>query len=151
MEVHPIAFVKNERKEIEDDFWGTVISCIELADGIPANSLDGIEEFSHLNIIFYMDQVKDEKAVPQCRHPRNNISLPKIGTYAQRNKNRPNKIGLTTVEFIKREGNRVWVKNLDAIDGTPILDVKPVMQEYLPKGTIKQPKWTKEIMRNYWG
>ena len=73
-----------------------------------------------------------------------------MGTYAQRNKNRPNKLGLTIVEFIRREGKSVIVKNLDAIDGTPILDIKPVMEEFLPQSPTKQPKWTKEIMRNYW-
>ncbi len=150
MKLRAIAFVNNDRKEIEDDNWGNVFSTLELADDIFPEAFDGIDAFSHLNIIFYMDRVLDEKAIPECRHPRNNKDLPKIGTYAQRNKNRPNKLGLTTVELIERKGNKIIVKNLDAIHGTPILDIKPIMKEYLPKGEIKEPNWTEEIMKNYW-
>ena len=150
IELSSIGYVKNERKEIEDDDWEEIISEITLDDDIIAESLIGIEEFSHLEIIFYMDRVKDEKAKAQYRYPRNNIELPKLGTFAQRNKNRPNKLGLTTVELIERKGRTIRVKYLDAINGTPILDIKPVMNEFQPKKNISQPKWTKEIMKNYW-
>lgn len=150
IELSPIGFVKNSRKEIEDDNWFEIISEIFLDDDIITESLIGVEEFSHLQIIFYMDKVKDEKAKAKFRHPRNNTDLPKLGTFAQRNKSRPNKLGLTTVELIERIGRKIIVKNLDAINGTPILDIKPVMEEFQPKGEIIQPKWTKEIMKNYW-
>jgi len=150
IEITPIAYVKNERKEVTDDQWGTVISEIALAENIIEEALDGIEAFSHLEVIFYMDKVSDEKAKAQHRHPRNNPDLPKLGTFAQRNKSRPNKIGLTTVELLEKNGRILKVKNLDAIDGTPILDIKPVMKEFEPKGDIRQPEWTKVIMKNYW-
>lgn len=150
IELSPIAFVKNSRSEIKDDEWGNVISEIHFIDDIPENTLIGMEEFSHFEIVFYMNKVKDEKAIPQYRHPRNNKSLPKVGTFAQRNKSRPNKIGLTTVSFLERKKNILKVKGLDAIDGTPILDIKPVMQEFEPKGEIRQPNWSREIMANYW-
>jgi len=78
-------------------------------------------------------------------------NLPKVGTFAQRNKNRPNKIGLKTVLFLDRNEKVVLVKGLDAIDGTPIFDIKPVLKEFEPKGEIRQPLWTTEIMSNYWG
>ncbi len=146
----PVAFVKNERKEVIDDEWEIVVSEITLAENIIEEALEGIETFSHLEIIFYMDKVKDEKAKAQHRHPRNNPDLPKLGTFAQRNKNRPNKIGLTTVELLERTGRVLKVKNLDAIHGTPILDIKPVMKEFEPKGDIRQPEWTEVIMKNYW-
>jgi tRNA (Thr-GGU) A37 N-methylase len=76
--------------------------------------------------------------------------LPKLGTYAQRNKNRPNKLGLTTVELIERNGRTLKVKNIDAINGTPILDIKPVFKEFQPKADIKQPIWVADLMKNYW-
>jgi len=145
-----IAHAENIRPDMIDDDWGNIISEIILVDDIPDEALIGIEAFSHLDIIFYMQQVKDEKAIPQYRHPRNNTSLPKLGTYAQRNKNRPNKLGLTTVELIEKRGRSLIVKNLDALDGTPILDIKPVMQQFEPQGVIQQPDWTHEIMKNYW-
>ncbi len=146
----PIAFVQNTRQAIEDDDWGEVFSTIVLAEHIPSYALDGVEAFSHFEIIFYFHQVKPEKAIAQARHPRNNKDWPKVGTFAQRNKNRPNCLGLTIVEFVKREGNSLIVKGLDAIDGTPILDIKPVMKEFLPKGSVQQPTWSKELMKNYW-
>jgi len=150
IKLQPIGKVKNERTEVEDDNWGTIISEIELSEDIIEESLVGIEGFSHLEVIFYMDRVEDEKAIPQFRHPRNNTELPRLGTFAQRNKNRPNKIGLSTVELIERKGKSIFVKRLDAIDGTPILDIKPVMREFEPIGDIVQPEWTKEIMKDYW-
>jgi len=150
IELKPIGFVVNGQQEMIDDNWGVMISEIQLADEIINEAFEGIETFSHLEIIFYMDKVKDEKAKAQYRHPRNNVELPKLGTYAQRNKSRPNKLGLTTVELLKRKGKSIFVKNLDAINGTPILDIKPVMEEFQPKGEIKQPDWTREIMKNYW-
>lgn len=148
--LNPIAYVKNDRKEAIDDNWSTVHSEIVLIDEIMEEALIGIEAFSHLEIIFYMDQVKDEKAIPQFRHPRNNTALPKLGTYAQRNKSRPNKLGLTTVEFVEKNGKSIKVKNLDAIDGTPVLDIKPVMKSFQPKGNISEPDWVQKIMSNYW-
>jgi len=150
IEMTPIGYVKNKKKEVTDDRWGTIISEIILAENIIEEALDGIEAFSHLDVIFYMDKVSDEKAKAQHRHPRNNPDLPKLGTYAQRNKSRPNKIGLTTVELLEKTGRTLKIKNLDAIDGTPILDIKPVMKEFEPKGNIKQLVWTQVIMKNYW-
>jgi len=57
---------------------------------------------------------------------------------------------LTTVEFVERKGKVLIVHNLDAIDGTPILDIKPVMNAFQPQGVIKEPNWVQEIMKNYW-
>lgn len=135
---------------MEDDFWGEVLSEIVLAENISTNALEGIENFSHLEVIFYMDKVEDSKAVAQCRHPRNDLKLPKVGTFAQRNKNRPNKLGLTTAVLLARNHRTLLVKNLDAINGTPVLDIKPVMKEFQVQGEIKQPLWTQTVMKNYW-
>ncbi len=150
IELSPVAFVRNTRTEVIDDNWGAIISEIQLAEGIPEEAFDGITSFSHLHIIFYMDKVKDEKAIAQSRHPRNDVYLPRVGTYAQRNKNRPNKLGLSTVQLISRAGRTIRVKYLDAIDGTPILDIKPVMKNFQPKGTIREPHWTSDILKQYW-
>ena len=148
--LEPIAYVKNTRSIIQDDNWAKVISEIELIPEIAAEALNGIEAFSHLEIIFYMDRVLDEKAVAQCRHPRKYTALPKVGTFAQRNKNRPNKLGLTKMELLEKKERSIVVRNLDAIDGTPILDIKPVMAEFQAKKPIHQPEWTREVMKNYW-
>lgn len=145
----PVAFVHNDRKGLDDDFWGPVISRITLQPGIPAHVFDGIDSFSHLEIIFYFDQADPAKAVTHG-HPRGNKRWPAVGIYAQRKSNRPNSLGLTIAEFVKREGDTIWVKNLDAVDGTPVLDIKPVMKEFLPMGEVRQPAWSHELMRDYW-
>lgn len=148
--VSSIGKVHNHRKTPEDDYWGQVVSEIRLNGDWDESSLDGIEAFSHLEVIFYFHLVSDEKIQYTARHPRNNTDYPKVGIFAQRGKNRPNKIGLTTVELIKREGLSIFVKGLDAIDGTPILDIKPVMVEFLPKKEVKQPQWSSDLMTRYW-
>jgi len=148
--IKPIAFVKNSRKEIEDDHWGSIISTIELAEVINESSLKGIDEFSHLEIIFYFDKVSDDKIQYEARHPRNNTDYPEVGIFAQRGKNRPNKLGLTIVELLELKQRTLIVKGLDAIDGTPIIDIKPVMIEFLPKDKVRQPNWSISLMENYW-
>lgn len=147
--VQPVAFVKNTRKGLSDDFWGIIISEIQLAAHIPAEAFDGIDTFSHLEIIFHFNQ-SDTSKIVFSGHPRGNKNWPHTGIFAQRKKDRPNAIGLTIVEIIKREGNTIWVKYLDAIDGTPVLDIKPVLKGFLPAGEIKEPQWCGELMNNYW-
>lgn len=149
--IKPIAVVQNSKKEIEDDHWGDVLSSIFLTDELSDDSLKGIDEFSHLEILFYFNQVNDNKIQYNSRHPRNNKEFPKVGIFAQRGKNRPNKLGSTIVELIEHTNKELIVKGLDAIDGTPIIDIKPVMQEFLPKKEIQQPNWSNILMENYWG
>jgi tRNA-Thr(GGU) m(6)t(6)A37 methyltransferase TsaA len=147
--LNSVATVKNSRQDQSDDFWGSIISEIELTENIPADAFNGIDEFSHLEIIFHFDKADISKIVFNG-HPRGNKDWPNVGIFAQRKKDRPNGIGLTIVEMVKRERNKIWVKYLDAIDGTPILDIKPVMKEFLPSKEIKQPRWSYELMKDYW-
>ena len=149
--IKPVAFVNNSRTEILDDNWGSIISTIELVETINESSLKGINEFSHLEIIFYFDKVSDDKIQYEARHPRNNKEYPEVGIFAQRGKNRPNKLGVTIVELVEVNNRVLKVKGLDAIDGTPIIDIKPVMKEFLPKGEVNQPSWSTSLMENYWG
>ena len=145
--VQPIAFVHNERKEIKDDEWGEVRSRITLTEMYAEKSIQGIEDFSHIEVVFYFHKVTDEQIQYFARHPRNNKDYPEVGIFAQRGKNRPNRIGVTIVKVIKREGKSIIVEGLDAIDGTPILDIKPIMKEFMPTEEIHQPKWATDIMR----
>ncbi len=146
----PIGAVKNIRKEVEDDNWGDVVSIIELDATFDEEALFQIESFSHAEIYFYFHLVDDAKIETGARHPRNNKEWPKVGIFAQRGKNRPNRLGATTVKILKREGRQLFVQGLDAIDGTPILDIKPVMKEFLPREEVTQPAWATELMKNYW-
>jgi tRNA-Thr(GGU) m(6)t(6)A37 methyltransferase TsaA len=148
--IEPIGVVRNSRGDAVDDFWGGVVSEIVLNDGLGADALDGIEAFSHAEIIFYFHLVEDAKIVSGARHPRNNPEWPAVGILAQRGKNRPNRLGLTTVRIVERKGGSLFVADLDAIDGTPVLDIKPVMREFLPREPVRQPAWAAELMADYW-
>jgi tRNA-Thr(GGU) m(6)t(6)A37 methyltransferase TsaA len=145
----PVAIVRNTRIEPKDDFWGGTISEIELADGVASEALDGIESFSHLEIIYYFNQV-GEGEIGYSRRPRGNVAYPSMGIFAQRNKDRPNGLGLTTVELIEHTGRVIKVRYLDAIDGTPVLDIKPVFREFMPKGAVRQPDWVGDLLKDYW-
>ncbi len=150
MKMEKIGTVHSSRKQMIDDNWESESVYIELENQYPADSLQGLEDFSHVEIVFYMDQVDLSKIELVARHPRGNTSWPKVGIFAQRAKNRPNQIGLTLCSIMKIEGKKLYLKGLDAIDGTPILDIKPVMQEFLPREKVRQPAWSQELMKDYW-
>lgn len=146
----PIAFVKNNRAQIVDDNWGGEVSVIELDPSLPEEALFGLEGFSHAEIFFLFHLVPGEKIESGARHPRNNRDWPRVGILSQRGKNRPNRLGATIVKVLKRDGRKLHVQGLDAVDGTPILDIKPVMREFLPREEVHQPEWATELMKNYW-
>ena len=148
--MEPIGHVRASRVDAEDDDWVGIESSIVLVDAIGPDALDGIEEFSHAEILFHFDRVDEAKIARGARHPRNNPAWPKVGIFAQRGKNRPNRIGSTIVRVVRRDGRRLIVAELDAIDGTPVLDVKPVLAEFLPREAVRQPAWSREIMERYW-
>ena len=150
IQIVPIAHVRNSRSEVEDDYWGSVISEIVMDPAFGADSIAGLEEFSHAEVTFHFHGVPDDKIVVGARHPRNNPSWPKVGIFAQRGKNRPNRLGLATVRVLGRDGAVLRVRDLDAIDGTPIVDIKPVLREFLPKGDVNEPAWAEELMKHYW-
>lgn len=150
IQLKPIAVVRNSRSEIEDDNWGDVISVLELDPSMPEDALHGLEDFSHAEILYYFHLVPDSKIETGARHPRNNTDWPKVGILSQRGKNRPNRLGATLVKILRREGRHLEVQGLDAIDGTPILDIKPVMREFLPREEVHQPEWATELMKQYW-
>src|SRR5262249_7414803 len=132
------------------DFWGGATACIEIVDALPADCLDGIDAFSHAEVVFVFHLVAADKIVAGARHPRNNAAWPRVGIFAQRAKNRPNQLGTTLVPIVRREGRRLWVAELDAVDGTPVVDIKPVMREFLPRSEVRQPPWATELMADYW-
>jgi len=149
-EISSIATVHNKRAAPTDDFWGDVISEIRLNGDIPEEAFDGITDFSHAEIIYVFDKAMHAMPLMGSEHPRENKAWPKVGIFAQRKKNRPNFLGATICRIVKREGRSLFVQLLDAIDGTPVVDIKPVMKEFLPGEEIKQPSWSTELMKDYW-
>ena len=141
----PIGHVRNARTDLRDDDWDSVAGEIELTPDLPPEALDGLEEFSHVEVIFHFDRVPESAIERSARHPRGNTAWPRVGIFAQRGKNRPNRLGATVVELRGRKGRVLTVAGLDAVDGTPVLDIKPVMVEFLPRTA-----WSHELMRDYW-
>jgi tRNA (adenine37-N6)-methyltransferase len=150
IEMEPIGRVEASRSEAEDDDWGGSEARIVLSERFGPEALQGIEEFSHAEVIFFFDQVDPARIVTGARHPRNNPEWPATGIFAQRGKNRPNRIGSTICRIVRAEVRTLVVAELDAIDGTPVLDIKPVMREFLPRDEVRQPAWSHELMRSYW-
>jgi tRNA (adenine37-N6)-methyltransferase len=148
--LEPIGYVRSARRELLDDDWDRVPASIELRHELDATALDGLETFSHAEIVFHFHRV-DPAAVEQgVRHPRGERRWPRVGIFAQRAKDRPNRLGVTIVAITSREGRILHVTGLDAVDGTPVLDIKPVMAEFLPRGEVRQPAWSHELMAEYW-
>lgn len=149
--LNPIGYVRSTRHVPEDDHWDAVQCSIELdRSRFNPSALEELAAFSHIEVIFYMNQVNPEKIETEARHPRNNPAWPKVGIFAQRGKNRPNQIGTTICKIEKVDGTILHLSGLDAIDGTPVLDIKPWVKEFGPRSETKQPAWISELMKEYW-
>lgn len=151
IEIDPIAYVRGGRTETDDDAWGAVQALIELDGGrFSPEALAGLDLFSHLVVVYYFHKVAPDTIEMSARHPRENPAWPKVGIFAQRGKNRPNLIGVSTCRILGVDGLKIKVQGLDAIDGTPVLDLKPHMTGFAPMGLIREPEWAREIMTGYW-
>jgi tRNA-Thr(GGU) m(6)t(6)A37 methyltransferase TsaA len=147
----PIGLVHSPRKEPLDDRWGKIVSTIEVDPSeFTAESLAGLDAFSHIEVVFFFHGVPADKIETGARHPRNRADWPKVGIFAQRGKNRPNRIGLSVCRLISLECLTITVEGLDAMEGTPVLDIKPYMQEFTARGEVVQPAWSTELMAGYY-
>jgi tRNA (adenine37-N6)-methyltransferase len=149
--IQPIGHVRGGRAEPTDDNWGESRSIVELDPSrFGPEALAGLDGFSHAEIVFLFDQVRPDTIETGARHPRGRSDWPLTGIFAQRGKNRPNCLGVTVCHIVAVEGTGLHVRGLDAIDGTPVIDIKPVMREFLPRGEVRQPDWVAELMAAYW-
>ena len=142
--LHAIGFVKNGVKQTprRPDWQLETVSEI-IVEPKWAEGLEGLEKFSHLIILFWFDRITEEEVLFKV-HPMHREDLPVTGLFATRTPNRPNRIGETVVSLIERQGNILKVKGLDALDGTPILDIKPYLTngDLVPEATV--PPWAEE-------
>jgi tRNA-Thr(GGU) m(6)t(6)A37 methyltransferase TsaA len=147
--VRPIGVVRSSRQLPVDDDWGEVAATITLVPPFDARALEGLEEFSHIEVIFVFNGVDPDAVHTGRRRPRGNPLWPEVGIFAQRAKDRPNRLGLCTCRLVEVRGDTVAVRGLDAIDGTPVLDIKPYMTEFAPQEAVQQPAWSHELMAGY--
>lgn len=145
-----VGVVRSSRDAVVDDDWDREVVWVEVDERFGAESLTGLSEFSHVEIVYLMDRVDEAKVISGARHPRNNTAWPAVGIFAQRAKNRPNRIGTTVCRVLKVDGRNLRVEGLDAVNGSPVLDIKPWVKEFGPRGEVHQPTWITELMSHYW-
>jgi tRNA-Thr(GGU) m(6)t(6)A37 methyltransferase TsaA len=148
--VTPIGIVRSTRKQPTDDHWLAESGDVEIdATQFTPDVLAGLDAFSHVLIVYVMHAVDPGEVEIAARHPRNRADWPRVGIFAQRAKRRPNRIGVSCCRLLGVDRMRVRLEGLDAIDGTPILDIKPWVREFGPRGEVLQPEWMTDLMKDY--
>ena len=145
--MRPVGIVKNEVNSKKDISWGLDISTITLLEEYHGG-LKGLEDFSHVIILYYLDKAEYCKDKHLQRRPQNREDMPLVGIFSQRGKDRPNTIGMTSVEIVNIYDNSITVRGLDAIDGTLVLDIKPYYPVY-DKKEADVPDWVNRLMEHY--
>ena len=138
--LNAVAIVHSPRREPTDDFWGGLRSSIVFdPERFIPESLAELETFSHIEVVFVFHLYREEDAETRSRRPRSRDDWPKAGIFAQRNKHRPNRLGISRARVLRVAGQSLEVEGLDVVNGTPVLDVKPWFAEFGPRGTVLQP------------
>ncbi len=143
--IHPVGVVKSSFTPESGDKQKIVADIILDEKYVPA--LKGIENYSHIIILFWMDRISAFNREILKVHPRGREDMPLVGVFATRSKARPNPIGLAVVELVEKEHIVLKVRGLDAFDGTPVLDIKPY-DFYDVKQDIQVPEWWLKLSRH---
>lgn len=152
IEVAPIAHVVGGRAKPTDDFWAGTQAIIRIDGSLftPA-AVAGLDAFSHLEVVFHFHLTDKTDLNLGARRPRDNPEWPEVGIFGHRNMRRLNWLGVSRCRLLKVNGLDLHVEDLDAVDGTPILDIKPWFAEFGPRGETRQPRWTTEMLLDYFG
>lgn len=142
IKIKPLGIAKNKVKKPMLPGWKNITTEIVI-DKKFADGLGGIEDYSHVIIVYWMDK---EKECHLRHYPQGRNDVKYVGIFACRCPQRPNRIATSTVELIRRKGNVLTVKGLDIIDGTPILDIKPYTPQYDRVLKAKVPGWVKKLV-----
>jgi len=164
IQLKPVGVVRNQSK---DPSWGSDLSALtwhdraarmkeqrESVSELVINTsleaiLDGIDEFSHIMVIYWAHLVPPERRSTTRVHPMGNNDFPLVGVFATGSPVRPNSILTTVVRLVGRNGNVLRVTGLDALDGSPILDIKPYSGGIVDADEIKIPDWMRDIHRTF--
>ncbi|WP_372661732.1 SAM-dependent methyltransferase [Hydrogenophaga sp.] len=151
IQMQAIGWVRGGRREASKDHWGDNRCRIELdTTRFTAEALLGLEALSHIEVLYHFHLEADEATELGARHPRNRADWPRVGIFAQRGRMRPNRIGVSVCQLLAVEDTVLQLMGLDAVDGSPVLDIKPVWSGYLPRGELREPPWARELMASYW-
>jgi len=148
LSINPIGVVRSPVVEGRDEAWGNVVAELHI-DAALAAGLTGIEQFSHLLVLYWMHQAGFSPADDLVRRPRGRADMPEIGIFAQRAKHRPVPIGVTAVRLLRCRGAILDVQGLDAIDDSPILDIKPYFPDFDGVANPTLPEWVGRLMQGY--
>jgi len=149
--VRTLGRVVGGRDEWVEDGWGSVTAAIEVAPDLPDDVTLGLSDFSHLEVVFVFDRVTPEASQRAgARHPRGNEAWPEVGLFASRGPVRPNRLGVSRCRLLEAQPRRLVVQGLDALDGTPVLDVKPWFEPFAPRDAVRQPAWVGELTSRYY-
>ena len=140
MSLKAIGIVRNEIKQPLRHGWREIVSEIVVNSNL-TEALDNLDEFSHIIVLYWMHQLPAGKPLTLKVHPMGKSELPLVGRFATRSPSRPNPVGQATVKLLERRGNILKVKGLDAIDGTPVIDIKPYIPGYDSVTDAKAPPW----------
>jgi len=143
MSLKAIGIIRNEVRQPIRHGWGEIVSDIVVNSDL-TEALDGLDGFSHIIVLYWMHQLPSGRELPLKVHPMGKPELPLVGRFATRSPSRPNPVGQATVRLLERRGNILKVKGLDAIDGTPVIDIKPYLPGYDSATDAKAPPWTTE-------
>lgn len=145
----PIGTVVNGVDEETDFGWESVTSIIKLGPQLHGG-LEGLHSFSHALVIYWMHLSTFDTAEHLVRRARGRSDMPQVGAFAQRAKHRPNPIGVTAVEVLSVSADELSVRGLDAINATPVLDIKPYVPAFDRRdGNV--PEWMDRLMEGYFG
>jgi tRNA-Thr(GGU) m(6)t(6)A37 methyltransferase TsaA len=148
-EITSIGTVLNDRTDVQHtDNWGAVRSTITIDERFGEACLQGLEGFSHVEVLFVFDQFPEHDDHREPRPYRGRSDLPPVGVFAGRAPRRPNRIGVTCCAIESVQGRELTVVGLDAVSGTPVIDLKPTMVEFRAVD-IKQPEWVGRLMSEY--
>ena len=139
MTLKAVGIVRSEIKQPLRRDCKEVVSDIVI-DSSLAEALDNLDDFSHIIVPYWMHRATSRQVQTKVR-PGGKPELPLLGLFATRSPHRPNPIGMATVRLLQRQDNILRVKGLDAIDGTPVIDIKPYIPGYDSAANIKVPPW----------
>jgi tRNA (adenine37-N6)-methyltransferase len=148
LQIEPIGVVESSVKDPVDEAWGSVTSKVILRPEY-APGLLGLDAFSHVIVVTYLHQASFDPSRHLQRRPRGLEQMPNVGIFSQRAKDRPNYLGVTAVKLLAVGEKDITVRGLDAIDGTPVIDIKPYYPQFDRIPSARVPDWVHELMKGY--